>query len=1321
MTHGITQWTHRQFNSEKIRHSERYRRDVLNRKSICSFESCLSKSSTRPHSVVFIPDALFLRKYLTLIEEIINNHTSLIKVQDFKFILLESAAEYMDYRNSSPCIVHKNTTTNNNHNVKEESTLVKESPSINERNRIIKLCTDHKSHMAYTGVEVIPFPDLTLKNNDQLGNDFDDDFNVFGYMEMNIKDRSNCAMARAAKYFFHSALSDLESSTLATLAIQDRDQCQIDIIILSDDNNYDNIDVDNYLNGSVAIKYMNCNELVTCIANLYDLGNDKEQLTTIEDHWVKLQQRCEEEYHYRNKPNDTHVNSSYHKDKFGHFEYLHIDELERGIKQKKFFKAKLKVTSENCREAYCSVKGEGGQTIKYFLNENNGHFNRAIHDDNVIIEPLHKSKWEQPIGRSWLTQMHNDQEDDNRKHSFNVHNSQSGDNSAIMPTAQVVGLYKDSNQIRRQFIATLVPKPTEVHRDNAIIVVPMDPKIPKIRIKTRIDHQRIVDKRLLVEIDFWTLDSLYPTGHYIKTIGEVGDLNTEINCLMIERNINLSPFSAHALACLPQVPNEEKWVVSEEEIKQRRDLRKSCRIFSVDPQGCQDIDDTMHAKVLETGDIEVGVHIADVTQFVKLHSALDIEASKRGTTFYLVDRRFDMLPSLLSSNLCSLHGNTDRYAVSVIWTLSPDLEQVKSTWYGRTVIHNIQAMTYEQAHNILHDKEPDNPNEFPPPLTAGAPVDRSLIKDIKNDLTILTSLARKLRHRRETVGGAVDLSSGDRGSELKFVLDSDGRPTKVTPKKELEIHHTIAELMIMSNAFVAETIYKNFPDSSILRIHQKANVDSFEELEKLLIANGMNFDGTSNKSLAKTLKEAAAANNTLQNSLFQSLAVRSMSEAQYICTGALEEGAQLSHYGLGIEMYCHFTSPIRRYADIAVHHLLLASLSKKETLDGSLTKTFTNVNLLPSSNAISILGGDGLGKQEEIDISLDDNLNDDFLDSLIEGTSDLVLNDTKEDITEGTINHEPYSTTELSRICDNLNIQNRSAKTTSMDCQRLFLSLFFKNKTEVTEAIVVDLRRNGLIVYIPKFDMKGPLYLADRNGCVQINPKIINLPASSGLPPSAGFTTLDGCRMFPDGKCSTFDLNDISKAKIEVSVPGCLKKLSFKYLDVLTVQVSCDLANTTARIPSPRFYLVSQHYAPKASLGMINDDSKTNYVVPEEEKKEEDRERNDESLSIFKVLSSIELKPMVDAPIRWEAKTKRVEVKERVQTIQGRMCFGGFKNAESKYNNYQSFESIHNRMSLEDYAKQGNYDASKRIEREATSRIQRKAAEKRNARRAKRS
>lgn len=344
---------------------------------------------------------------------------------------------------------------------------------------------------------------------------------------------------------------------------------------------------------------------------------------------------------------------------------------------------------------------------------------------------------------------------------------------------------------------------------------------------------------------------------------------------MHEHEIQLEPFSVKAIAALP--PAGAEWTIPCYEIERRRDLRRTHHIFSVDPPGCQDIDDAMHAKVLPNGDIEVGVHIADVTYFVPHNSSLDKEAQIRGTTFYLVDRRFDMLPSLLSSVLCSLHGNTDRLAVSVIWTLSSDLEVVKSCWYGRTVIHNCQAMTYEQAHNILHDKPPDNPSKPPPPpLTAGAPVDPSQIGSLKTDLSILQRLARKLRKDREEIGGAVDLSSGDLGTELKFVLDDNGNPVKVSPKKELEIHHTIAEVMILANQYVANKIYGTFPDSSLLRIHPPVAEDRFEDLESALKAGGISFDGSSNMALAESLKRAKqeGKGDKVVNSLWQSLATR---------------------------------------------------------------------------------------------------------------------------------------------------------------------------------------------------------------------------------------------------------------------------------------------------------------------------------------------------------------------------------------------------------------------------------------------------------------
>lgn len=165
-------------------------------------------------------------------------------------------------------------------------------------------------------------------------------------------------------------------------------------------------------------------------------------------------------------------------------------------------------------------------------------------------------------------------------------------------------------------------------------------------------------------------------------------------------------------------------------------------------------------------------------------------------------------------------------------------------------------MTYDQADNILSDKQPDDPNKpQPPPLTAGSKVKPKLIKQLKNDLTLLTTLARKKKKEREDIGGAVDLSSGDIGNELKFTLDS-GIPIKVAVKVPKEIHDTIAELMILGNTSVAQKIYNYFPNSALLRIHRNVQDNKLEELHEVLKATGLELYGSDNKSLAKTLNEA---------------------------------------------------------------------------------------------------------------------------------------------------------------------------------------------------------------------------------------------------------------------------------------------------------------------------------------------------------------------------------------------------------------------------------------------------------------------------------
>jgi len=668
-------------------------------------------------------------------------------------------------------------------------------------------------------------------------------------------------------------------------------------------------------------------------------------------------------------------------------------------------------------------------------------------------------------------------------------------------------------------------------------------------------------------------------------------------------------------------------------------------------------------------------------------SELDKEAARRATTFYLVDRRFDMLPSILSSDLCSLHGKKDRLAVSLIWVLSADLKVVKSTWYGRTVIHNIQAMTYDQAHNILHDQEPDDPSKLPPPLTAGEPVDRSILPQLKEDLAILTHLSRKLRKDREDIGGAVDLSTGDRGSELKFVLDNNGVPTKATPKKEMEIHQTIAELMIMANGFVGKKIYEHYPQSSLLRIHRSVEAERFGELAALLHAGGFKFDGKNNSALAETLRNVRNAKNynSTVGALFQTLATRAMSEAQYICTGVRnEDDGSLGHYGLGIELYTHFTSPIRRFCDVVVHRLLLATLNNMDK-----------------------------------DTAVDDCKSTSIL---LEATSDVCPS-----------NSNPYSANEVSIICERLNKQNRKAKQSSMECQRLFLSLFFKTNVDIVPAVVLSLRQNGMIVYVPKYDMKGPLYLSDRDGNLQIDPSILGISTESGLPASSGFADVSGYRMFPNGECILHHNSSEVKQESEliVKVPGCKKEVKFKQLDVCSIQISCNISEMVARIPSPRFHLVAEKYL----MTTPSKHKQINSADIQQHRNTLHSIKNDESIkaqlpihdterkyqSIFQIIDDIEVSPRLDdTPLRLNTikyPTSTGDNNTCTYKIPGRLLFGGFNNMDTisvaqeanitalRYRNDSSAGNI------------DGYNNSRRLEREVTTRMQRLAADKRNSKR----
>ena len=645
-------------------------------------------------------------------------------------------------------------------------------------------------------------------------------------------------------------------------------------------------------------------------------------------------------------------------------------------------------------------------------------------------------------------------------------------------------------------------------------------------------------------------------------------------------------------------------------------------------------------------------------------------------------------------------------------------------------------MTYDQADRILRGQVPQDPGTTPPPpLTAGSPVDPALIHSLNDALTILTRLARHLRSVREELGGAVDLSSGDLGTELKFTL-VDGKPVRVTPKTDKEIHHTIAELMIFANSYVASKIYEGFPDSALLRIHRSVDEERFSDLREMLEAAGVSFEGKSNKELADTLKSTRGAgrSNSIVNALFQSLATRAMSEAQYICTGDREAGVDLSHYGLGLDTYTHFTSPIRRYADIVVHKQLLAILCsvKTPTTIKSPPSFSATTTPLPKSEVVSIMTGEGL---IHTDKDFDDM--DALLDSLVEGAEDVLLNDNiirserAECVTLSSgasdvedVSLYPYGKSEVSKICEHLNLHNRLAKHSSTECQRLFLSLYFRDNEETTEVIVVGLRSNGFWGFVPRFDLRIPVYLADSSGDVQIDPGFLGLPTGAGLEPTLGFAASSSTRRFPRGRC---DLLEAPDERLEVSVDGASKIFKIRPLDVLNVSLTCANWDALARIPFPRAQLV---YLGKTSSGTgkrQDAPSSDSLKVPTAQLSEKKSPSPANSSTLFDVLAFVrgQVSPAIEPASLARIRRNRTTDYNSIP-IPGRLVVGSFVNPDTQSaiqkaaQDKVAAETARRRANaLDRVARNSEYQVSTSIEKSTTSRQQRLAASKRNAKRGK--
>ncbi|KAJ6662919.1 hypothetical protein lerEdw1_011123 [Lerista edwardsae] len=674
-------------------------------------------------------------------------------------------------------------------------------------------------------------------------------------------------------------------------------------------------------------------------------------------------------------------------------EHVPIETLEAGIKSRRYIQGVLNVNKHRAQvEAFVRLQGAGNKEKDLktdVLIYGTKARNRAIHGDVVAVELLPQSEWKGRIAAL----CENETEEKASGEAY----------SEPMPTGRVVGIIHKN---WRDYVVTFPSQEeSQSHGKNAqkVLVTPWDYRIPKIRISTH-QAEALQDFRVVVRIDSWESTSMYPNGHFVRVLGRIGDLEGEIQTILVENSISVSPFSEAQMGEMPVVHPEKPWQVAPEEELKRVDLRDTHLVFSIDPKGCEDVDDALSIGTLPNGNLELGVHIADVTHFVAAGSYTDIEARARATTYYLADRRYDMLPAVLSANLCSLLGSVDRYAVSVMWELDKTSYEIKQVWYRRTIIRSSYKLFYEAAQALL-DGDLTTAAEIPELKELDETTRKQKLEELIWAIGKLTDVARHVRAKRDSCG-ALELE----GVEVRVQLDDKKNIDDLVPRQPLEVHETIAECMILANHWVAKKIWESFPHQALLRQHPPPRQEFFSELRECANAKGFSIDTRSNKALAESLDRAIDPSDPLVNKLLRSMATQAMSNAAYFSTGSCPEDEFL-HYGLALDKYTHFTSPIRRYADVVVHRLLLTAASKE----------------------------DKAGPKETL-----------------------------------------FGNKELEELSQHAQKQSTE----------LFQCMYFKDKDPnrdescTADGIIYSIRTNGVLVFVPRYGIKGAAYLKNKEGLV---------------------------------------------------------------------------------------------------------------------------------------------------------------------------------------------------------------------------------------------
>lgn len=402
--------------------------------------------------------------------------------------------------------------------------------------------------------------------------------------------------------------------------------------------------------------------------------------------------------------------------------------------------------------------------------------------------------------------------------------------------------------------------------------------------------------KVVAQVTSWPEKGKNPEGKIVRVLGEAGLHETEMHAIMEEFGLDYK-FPEHVQQYADEIPEE----IPQEEIKKRRDFR-GVTTFTIDPFDAKDFDDAISIQRLDSGNWEIGVHIADVTHYLEPGTILDDEAFYRATSTYLVDRTIPMLPEKLSNNLCSLRPHEDRLAFSAVFEID-DEAGVHSEWFGRVIIHSDRRFTYEEAQERIETKEGDYSDEI-------------------NTLNKLAHLLRRRRFKK----GAIAFET----PEVKFKLAEDGKPLGVVPKIRKDAHKLVEDFMLLANKRVAEHVYelrnKGEAKSMVYRVHDDPDSEKLEKFVAFASRFGYKLDLTPGKISQSINNMVTELEGKSEENILQNLAVRAMSKAVYTTR---EDG----HFGLAFPHYSHFTSPIRRYPDVLAHRLLQIYLNEGPSQD----------------------------------------------------------------------------------------------------------------------------------------------------------------------------------------------------------------------------------------------------------------------------------------------------------------------------------------------------------------------------------------------------